>query len=617
MLALTLEIRPRSPELLIGGRSDPSRGGDKATARDASGRLVIPASALRGALRYELERLLRAQGSDACGANDAPDNGSPTCACPVCRLFGSEGSATGSLRLEDAVLDGEEAEPRLRPQVAVSRSTGSAVARHLAFSETGGVLLAHDHGPVFRARGRLVPLGTSDDGLDGDRTHLTAACRAVSGIGGGRSRGLGWVECELKVDEPPPTSTSLPPAATPDRVTPSLVAPTPRLRIVLEALAPLHLGSGRPIGYFHRSLRHVPASTLRGALAFALLDGGLATPDESGFQALFGDGATASFGSARLEGPPPSATARRCRPAGHVFDDLLAELLWREAAARGVALALTDAGLCPGSDCRADKVVPMHWQPQVDELDVRIRTRTALNRRTATSMDAKLFSIEVLEPRLRDDRPVRFVAEIDGLSEAASAVLLRLDGREAWVGGKRSQGYGRCRLRVESAATSSFDELQRRLQRFDDTLRSAWTTVAAATDISADLLPADSVYLPVVLDEPWLPTDAVARDAFAAGPLDLPARHRFLLTTPVGAFGAIEARRFGAPDTVPTGEQPPVSALAAGSVFVYEAPRDRLPEILAGLGMSPARGSSRTLGRGRLRLWEATSLTQPGGSSRA
>jgi len=597
MKPVSVEVRLRESDLLVGGRTDPSRGGNKATARDAGGRLTIPASALRGALRTELERLLRARDGAACGANRAPEE-ERSCDCPVCRLFGSEGSATGALRLEDAVLVGAEVPTRLRPQVAVSRSTGSAVAAHLAFSEPGSVAAAsEDKEPVFRARGCLVPLGPTDEDrerLETDFENLAAACQAVSGIGGGRSRGLGWVKCSLhKARAPEPQAPNVVDAA----------ARATCLRVELVAEAPVHLGAGRPLGYFHRTLRHVPASTVRGALAFALLDGGLVQAEEPGFQDLFGEAASAAFTSARPDAKQPCATRRKCRPGEHVFDDLAGELLRRTASARGVALAAVDRELCPVPDCAATKVVPAPAPPVEEDLDIRVRTRTALNRRTGTSMDAKLFSMEVVEPTLAGGRePVRFVAEVHDLTSAAAAALARLDGRPAWIGGKRSQGFGRCRLRVREAPADQVDELRAAVESLDRELRTAWAALRSAAALAEDLLPAERILLPLVLTEPWMPEEQTSQEA-VTGPLPWSLRHRFLLGAAVGSFGAIEAKRYGAPSSVAGGEVAAVAAAAAGSVFVYEVGRaelaNRLAEILAG----PVAGSERALSRGRLRVW--------------
>jgi hypothetical protein len=104
MRHLEIVIEPDLAALAIGGRSTPSHGGDRATAHDTHGRLMVPASALRGALRIELERLLASRDpvEKGCSANREEHlEPEEACACAVCRLFGDAGVAAGALRLDD------------------------------------------------------------------------------------------------------------------------------------------------------------------------------------------------------------------------------------------------------------------------------------------------------------------------------------------------------------------------------------------------------------------------------------------------------------------------------------------------------------------------------------
>ena len=171
MKRFVLCIRPDGAALLVGGHDAPRFGGDRATARDEDGRPVIPASALRGALWLELERLLRGRGEPACSANAGGEEGEADCGCGVCRLFGREGGGRGTLRLEDGRLEeavvGAEAAvaDHLRPRVGVSRRTRAVVDRHLGFFETTAPPgLADDEAgtPAFHAEGRLVSRGALD-----------------------------------------------------------------------------------------------------------------------------------------------------------------------------------------------------------------------------------------------------------------------------------------------------------------------------------------------------------------------------------------------------------------------------------------------------------------------
>jgi CRISPR-associated protein Csx10 len=588
MKHLEIEVRPLDCGLLVGGRTDSQRGADDATARDLRGHLILPASALRGALRIELERLLRGRGDAACRASGPADPDATHCTCPVCRLFGTEGVGTGTLRLDDARLEGEERVVDLRPRIAVSRATGTVSHQLLGFAETGEIDARG--GARFRAPAWLVPRSEDEragEALEQDRHHLAAACRALSALGGGKSRGLGWVECELlDVEAPVGEAARLP--------------VRDALAIRFEAQAPLHLGSGRPLGYFHPTLSHAPSSAVRGALAFALLEQGLCSADDPGFQALFGPHAAVTFGSARVPGDTRSATRRRCRPGEHVFDDLVGEIVRREATRHGVALAVRPEAACPFPGCTPVKVAPAPEGDAIDAIQLRLHTRTAINRRTGTSLDARLFSIELVEPWLDGGAErLALTAEVRDLVPEAAELLVKLDGRQVSLGGKRSQGLGRCKVAITSAPGAGVDLARAAIEDLDRALREAWGEVdAAVPSLSRHLLAEHERPVAVVLTEPWLPREP---QAYALGPLGEKPRHAFVSFQPHGRFGAVEARRWKAGEHVEVGELPPETAAAPGSTWVYWIDSGELERRLAEWSAAGRRGVD-SLGRGRFRI---------------
>jgi len=617
---LTIAVRPALSALAIGGQTASTRGADKATARDARGRLVVPASALRGALRIELERLLRGRDGDlaVCSANRAVSAGTAApCGCAVCRLFGEETGATGTLRLEDAIWAGDDPEAArgaaVRPQVAVSRLTGTAVDQLLGFVETGPLFLGG--GALFRAEALLLSFpGDGPARLAEDERNLRAACAALNAIGGGRTRGLGWVECALEVPPPASAGTSAPAVS---RAAVRLDGVT-TLALRFAARAPLHFGAGRPIGFFQPTLRHAPGSAVRGAVAFSLLERGLSADDPRFARLAAGGGV--SFGSARAAGDVPSATRRKCRAAGHVFDDLVGELVRREAARRGLALAGRRACIHP--ECRAAKLLAWPWRAGARELTVRVRTRTALNRRTGTSMDRKLYSLEVLEPVVGATEPeegmdLALTASLRGLDPELVSLVAALDGGDLWLGGKRSKGLGRCRLTLAPEAAADAGGAMALARGLAAAVAEAWDALgAAAGGPLVPFLPAGELPLAIALDEPWCPDGVLGEpgDALARGPLaDLasPADgapglrlvDAFVSFADEGRFGANEARRYGAGADL-TGERPPRLAAAPGSTYVYAVPAGvlaaRLPAWLD-LGRLGS-GLDRELGWGRFRV---------------
>ena len=71
----------------IGGYGAPSFV-DRPFRRDSKGWPFIPASSLKGRLRYECERLARALGEDVCGG-PVPDEMHRRRTCTICEVFGS------------------------------------------------------------------------------------------------------------------------------------------------------------------------------------------------------------------------------------------------------------------------------------------------------------------------------------------------------------------------------------------------------------------------------------------------------------------------------------------------------------------------------------------------
>ncbi len=219
-MKLDIELEALSA-LCVGSTADVQGiGVDKATARDADGKLIIPGSTLRGRLRWECERIARALGWQVCDAPQPdtmcpyflpPQNEQPQF-CDLCEIFGSPakrstlwfGDATlkddERLRSTPILQQGKPANERrpfdaqIRPGVSISRARRAAFSERLFFTETSA--------PNARFRFRAVIEG--EPLSDKHRALLLAGVRSLSLVSGGRSRGLGWVRvarCVLDGDE--------------------------------------------------------------------------------------------------------------------------------------------------------------------------------------------------------------------------------------------------------------------------------------------------------------------------------------------------------------------------------------------------------------------------------
>ena len=148
MKAFKLKLRIKS-SLLVGGYNSPGLF-DLATARDPNGVPLIPASAIKGALRIEFEKIAKLDCENR--ICNMPDNPCGTeNPCIVCSIFGSPG-LEGKLRFHEAKIsedlqklfskrEGSGYKPTglgyaTRYGVAISRKRRSAVENMLFNVET-------------------------------------------------------------------------------------------------------------------------------------------------------------------------------------------------------------------------------------------------------------------------------------------------------------------------------------------------------------------------------------------------------------------------------------------------------------------------------------------------
>ena len=161
-------------------------GADKALAMSASGRYVIPATTIKGALRDQVEALLRAWGHPVC-AGPAPETmcADPDSLCLACQVFGHP-QRPSPLRFQDGRFGGDVG-ALIRSGVSISRQRRAAFSQRLFFVETT------EPGPPTCL---AICEGYFPDDATACRTAalVALAVRWMSAIGGGRTRGLGWLE---------------------------------------------------------------------------------------------------------------------------------------------------------------------------------------------------------------------------------------------------------------------------------------------------------------------------------------------------------------------------------------------------------------------------------------
>jgi len=612
-----LEITLTGPLLVAGGQAGPL-GVDAVTARRfESGRWVpyIPATALRGAVRLELEALLRGARERASGPYPhEEDQGPDSTPDEVASLFGycgpadaRTGALEGCIRFSDALpVDPEAACLALtvRSRVAIDPETSSAAEHKLFFREVADV--APGAPLVFSAH-----LDTGDAPEEWVR-HLRAATEATTAIGAGKAHGGGAVSIRWLKEEAGSTERPGPPQAAQPvgaRVTPCDGIPG-RARLTLTLREPAHFGEGGPVGNHQATRTWIPGATVRGALAWALLRAGVVEGEDPAFQNLFLG--PVSFGDALAAAGPGDepavvpATLRKARDDGRLSDRLVTEL-----ARERLNPYLAPRGLHLRSDDGPRRFDPLPPRPDPGLLR-RLRTRLSIDRCTGTARQTKLFSIEQIEPWIpgkggggeeASARQVRFVSWIAGLDQAcpeARELLGQLAGLPVFVGAGRNHGQGHVEAHLEPRP-DDFDlaAAEARVRALAGALETRTRQLAQRVGVD---LPAGEV-------PPTLPLALVAHGDYLPGPgASHPLAELGSALQPLrsflnpGAAGGYDTRR--EKKEKPLKDRAP--AIGAGSVFVYAVPEGELQTFLAEILPALARGVGQRTesGCGRFRLFD-------------
>jgi len=166
----------------------PPLGVNRALVRDAHGRPILTATAVKGLLRAGAGAVLRAWGMQICTPPNPAEMCPPTKLCLLCRIFGHP-RAPSPLRFFDARPQGTEAATlpiALRTHVALSRRRRAALEGRLFTVEAMGF-----EGVRWEARivGRFPDAAAAKEAA----AVIALGARAVHAIGGQRTRGLGWI----------------------------------------------------------------------------------------------------------------------------------------------------------------------------------------------------------------------------------------------------------------------------------------------------------------------------------------------------------------------------------------------------------------------------------------
>lgn len=494
----TLRVFLSGP-LLVGGHTHAGGFLDAATARHRKdkGLPIIPASALKGALREAVFRL-----NPGCCLPWSPCKGAERCL--VCAIFGPSGVDRpgvvddgehadagwmgAGLRIGDAVAK-ERVPYQVRHGVSIDRFTGAKVDGRLFRRE---VAAPKRDEVLFEAP---IQIRLNDEQL----ARLREASAAVDGIGNSQSRGLGCVRLEIVLSD----------ASVSANIEIGVNVPGDAM-VEVEALEPLHLGGLPDGGNVKASERVIPGAALLGALVAAARRAGV-DKDQAG--PLLGMRLSASdllpvqSGSRVIPAPIPR-TALQCPTCGHAKDYLLVELAARALAARG--LDVGPPPTCPVCRARGDVAVSLKplsgvvW-PRV-EIASRVVTRLARDPATRSAAPGLLHLREQIEPN-----GVVFRGTLSGLTNESLTLLRRIAREPLFIGGARSRGLGRVRVRL-LPLLRDFDP-KPRIESFRNTahvLVPLWSLLGWDADTLLSVL----VRTPLDLGDPGQAPDALSRQLF-------------------------------------------------------------------------------------------------------
>ena len=457
--------------LAVGGYT-PAVFTDKATARDERGLPVIPGTAVKGALRIELQRL------------------HPGMVAAIARLFGTPGTDGGLLRFGNA---------RCRPAtgavgdmlsgtdggVLFDMRTGVAVSRRTRTAEIGLLFSGVTTAPFFDGITFEAEVTAADQPMtpDDERAFnqmLDGLKHVGIAIGSGRSRGLGWFSIEWQGPaDSPPRQVDLPEGIA-------------EWQVILTPLEEHRFSRLKPRGYLYETVDYIAGGTLRGAVAARLGTG------HSLFKDLFFGANPARFGplypADNEDGSRPlPLSARFCKahPGADVDLGPRNRLGVRRHGIRDILIhRLTlDAPdpVCPHCGSGLAAADGFYWwygsgAPLIVSTSTHLCTKLALDSERQAAKIGKMYSYQCGRvPKQEGDR--HYVGTITGMAREAAAAIAASG--ELWVGGARSRGMGRMKLELRPAPARPgiAERLDRLAAKPADNDGRCWFTLDAESDV--------------------------------------------------------------------------------------------------------------------------------------
>ncbi|MEW6457051.1 MAG: RAMP superfamily CRISPR-associated protein [Acidobacteriota bacterium] len=455
---------------------------DKATARNEEGIPIIPATAIKGALRIEYERIF---------PNDSDTD----------LIFGNE-NRESILRFENGDLSGESVEffkkSKLMCSIGYTSRIGVAISRKLRTSKEEYLFNFETTAPflgnlLFEAQ---VKNEEHFDSSIKDKflRYLNILKKIGIFIGGDKSRGCGYFEFDFEEVLSPPK----------DKNRQITKLSTYIIRLIPEE--EFRVSFLKPREFLYESINYIPGSTLRGALAKKWIE-------EYGKDDIFSDTflknpihLTHFYPSiGKVISKPIPLSARCCKAfpglgirapssswkteASHGIRDMLIEsFIFKKLKENGVNVFLSDFERCNYCNNPLDAIEGFYvWiseSPQKIPVQSHFETKLKLDRKLMAAEEGNLYSYEVWDKKIKAQRgftEYSFVGLMDGKD---TEVIQKIsDITEIFVGGGRSRGFGKMKIEVSSYPEEGIKE---KLEEFNQKLKNRIEDIRGNLNIAGE-----------------------------------------------------------------------------------------------------------------------------------
>ena len=420
--------------------------------RGADKQAYYPGTAFKGKVRHYALQLQKELRQADCLFPEV-------CDCDVCRLFGGEGNARGSLFFSNFHTAGKQ---------AIDLRAGNSIDRFRRVAEDEK-LFTTESAAISALEGYIT--GNANEK---DVDLLKASIKLIQQIGGNTSRGFGWVKGTIDViveDQPKEYVSGS------DNRTISCV------RVTLTPTSPLLIGTHTTQSNFRDTQFAIPGAVMRAAVARAICEqDGTADPSEEGIENDLPTDMETRFPNLRkafselrfstlnadVQPMPFPITTRKCKHhKKHRWVDALVATLKDNDVKCSECEMLKEKG-------RMDKVEPYEQvedyltnRKHPNALRMITSTHSETDKYRGTSRDGRLYTVRAIAPRAAS-----FSGTINGsidMKELSSLLISPLR-----VGAMLTSGFGVCEvLPITIDYEEPYNTMLERIEEFNKLVGSS------------------------------------------------------------------------------------------------------------------------------------------------